>query len=164
MEVYRNDSIQFLTFQFEKRTRTDREHWLLDISSYASFQSAVDDLNHLNIDIDDDIFLCKQVSTTEYQFWEAYKISPDLDLIVKSYGKWNSSTMELNVTEISKPWRRKDLMGYHFLVTTQYSEPWITNLTDKSMSGSFGEIFTELKVSISYIATAYSILPLFLCS
>ena len=86
VEINKNSSIEYVKIAFEKRTRTDHESWLLDISNYESTEDAIADLNNLKIDIDDDIFVCKEISDTEIHFWEIYKISPELDLIVKFYG------------------------------------------------------------------------------
>ena len=91
-----------------KRTRKDKEYWLVDISALKTMENAKSMLADLALDIDDDVYTFKFVNNTFVDIWEIYKLKPENDLIVKKFGKWNLEIGLLS-TVISKWQRRKDL-------------------------------------------------------
>ena len=49
---------------YSLRTRTNQEHWLLDVSYWPSVNDAINDLEDLKLDLDDDLFLFSSTKTT----------------------------------------------------------------------------------------------------
>ena len=142
------ENIDFLRQVLDARKRTDMSFWMIDVSFYETLQKAYQDLNDLHIDIDDDFYLIKE-DLNEVDIWEIYKISPMLNITTIYYGNWtrtkpNESSLHLD--QETKAWRRHNLNGYHFKVTTQESKPYITELSKNLLQGIFGDIFEELKV------------------
>ena len=91
-----------------KRTRKDKEYWLIDISALKTMKNAKLMLDNLPLDIDDDVFTFKLVNNTFVDIWEIYKLNPENDLIFKKFGIWKLG-MGLFSTVMSKWQRRKDL-------------------------------------------------------
>ena len=91
-----------------KRTRKDKEYWLIDISALKIMENATLMLDDLPLDIDDNIYTFKLVNHTFVDIWEIYKIKPENNLIVKKFGIWKSE-MGLLSNVMSKWQRRKDL-------------------------------------------------------
>ena len=91
-----------------KRTRKDKEYWLIDISALKIMENATLMLDDLPLDIDDNIYTFKLVNHTFVDIWEIYKIKSENNLIVKKFGIWKSE-MGLLSNVMSKWQRRKDL-------------------------------------------------------
>ena len=91
-----------------KRTRKDKEYWLIDITALKTMENAKSMLDNLPLDIDDDVYTFKFVNKTFVDIWELYKLIPENDLIVKKFGIWKIG-MGLLSTVMSKWQRRKDL-------------------------------------------------------
>ena len=91
-----------------KRTRKDKEYWLIDISALKTMENAKLMLDNLPLDIDDDVFTFKFVNNTFVDIWEIYKLNPENELIVKKFGIWKLGIGLLS-TVMSKWQRRKDL-------------------------------------------------------
>ena len=73
---------------YSLRTRIDREYWLLDVSYWPSVNDAINDLEELKLDLDDDLFLYssnKRMNTSDgpvlkFIGWSVigYRISPSI--------------------------------------------------------------------------------------
>ena len=102
------------------RTRSDREYWLLDVSSLvignpdedSSLNNAIKNLKDLPLDLDDDLFFYSydHHSGDYISIWEFYEIHPSRPRKLKPYGQWNSNAeKQLSLTKESKWNRRRDL-------------------------------------------------------
>ena len=144
------ENIDVLRQVLDERKRTDTSFWIIDVSYYDTMQKAYQDLNDLHIDIDDDFYLIKE-DINKVDIWEIYKISPKLNITSNYHGNWTKQDESgLNLDQERKPWKRHNLNGYHFKVTTQESKPYITKLGNNSLHGIFGDVFEELKVNYRF--------------
>ena len=94
--------------KMRKRLRTNKEFWLIDISTLENIDNAELMLNSLQLDIDDDIFLYMFVNEDLANIWEIYKLVPQQDLIVRQLGIWTRQ-MGMDMTTLEKWQRRGDL-------------------------------------------------------
>ena len=144
------EKIKYLKHLLHYRSNSNKSFWLIDVSKYKGFVTAISELNFLTIDIDDDVFVF-QTLKDHIDIWEIYKVSEKSNITHNFYGNWTNNYVKTFVTiEESKPWRRRQLNGYNFKVTTQISKPYITEFDNNSMKGIFGEVFEELKVINQY--------------
>ena len=140
------EKIVYLRQLLNVRKRIDKSFWVIDISYYEKLQTAYQNLNHIHMDIDDDFYFIKQ-GFDKIDVWEIYKISPNHNISANYLGYWTKNNGSgLLLDQKTKAWRRRNLNGYHFKVTTKQSKPSITGYTKHSVSGIFGDIFEELKV------------------
>ena len=133
-------SIDYFVKLYSMRTRSDREHWLLDVSSLvnigiipdeendSSLNNAIENLKDLPLDLDDDLFFYSHdnhhhsnnnkkddnnLGAEFISIWEFYEIHPSRPRKLKPYGQWNSSAeKQLSLTKESKWNRRRDLEVY----------------------------------------------------
>lgn len=103
LHVFIIGNVASLEAKLNARTRANREFWLIDVTPLQS----MDLLQNLTLDIDDDIYLYHWKDDI-YHVQEAYKLSPELDLIVKNFGNW-SMQKGLEITHLNKWERRGDL-------------------------------------------------------
>ena len=127
-------SINYFVKLYSMRTRSDREYWLLDVSSLvignpdedSSLNNAIKNLKDLPLDLDDDLFFYSydqhhhsnnnnkeddNLGGGDYiSIWEFYEIHPSRPRKLKPYGQWNSNAeKQLSLTKESKWNRRRDL-------------------------------------------------------
>ena len=105
---------------------------------------------NLTLDLNDDFFWFKFTNQSHVNIWEAYKISNEKELIVSDIGFWSQE--KGIVLKIVEKWiRRKNLHGHYFKVATLEDKPYVelikSNITGFEMSGIFGDVFCDLKVS-----------------
>ena len=98
--------------QFKKlyalRTRTDKEFWLLDISSIIDEPNEILNTFHdLPLDIDDDLYLYKR-NTNSLSIWEFYEINSSVPRKILHYAAWVTET-GLRIKNTSKWSRRKNM-------------------------------------------------------
>ena len=141
------EKVDFLRQLINVRKPTDKSYWIIDISYYETFQKACQNLNDLHIDIDDEFYLIKE-DFDKIDIWEIYKISPNLNISANYHGYWTKQNDSgLYIDQKTKGWRRSNLNGHHFKVSTTISKPFITEISKHSLLGVFGDLFEELKVS-----------------
>ena len=146
--VNTKENIDYLRHSLNIRKRTDKSFWMIDISSFETIQKAYQDLNDLQIDIDDDFYLMKE-DFDKIDIWEIYKISPKFNISANYHGYWTKQNDSgLHLDQETKAWRRHNLNGYHFKVTTLVSKPYTNEINIHSLQGIFGDVFEELKVHI----------------
>ena len=68
--------------------------------------------------------------------WELYKIGPTLPIQRNNIGHWTDSE-GLKFTKIHKWYRRSNLFGYNFEITTLVEAPYITKIKVDSKTGEF---------------------------
>ena len=106
-----NQSSNTFKTWFNKRLRTNREHWLIDISNWNSIKNFKNDMKDLQLDLDDDLFLYKNESGIIH-LYEAYNINQNFETKIKEYGNWFSSE-GLVLTQQDK-WRRRSQLEVIF--------------------------------------------------
>ena len=103
-----NQSIEILENEMKRRTRKDKEVWYIDISSLETILNAQSMLQGLPLDIDDDIFLFMFIDGESAKIWEAYRLAPETNIIIRDFGRWTRET-GLKLTTLKKWQRRGDL-------------------------------------------------------
>ena len=94
---------------FDQRNDLDKEHWLLDISSWTNEKEFAYEVNDIKLDLDDDVFLFETNETSEtIRIWEFYQIHSSIPETILKYGHWTPK-FGLNVETSSKWRRRRDL-------------------------------------------------------
>ena len=86
------ESIKLLEKNIKRRTRINKEFWLIDISALESIENAEFSLVNLYSDLDDDFFLFMPFNRDAIKIWEAYKIDPTTDLILREIGFWDKAS------------------------------------------------------------------------
>ena len=117
-ELNLDKSIGHFINLYSLRSRTNREYWLLDVSYWSSVNDAINDLEDLQLDLDDDLFLYFSTKRTNnageknnhelFSIWEFYEIHPTLPRKILQYGNW-SSVEGLALTKVNKWVRRRNL-------------------------------------------------------
>ena len=102
-------SIKMLESLISKRTRLNKEFWMVDISALKNLENTELMLNGLELDIDDDILLYKAMET-KVMVWEAYRFNPSTDIIIKEIASWMESMEGLDMVGLDKWKRRGNLM------------------------------------------------------
>lgn len=64
---------------FESRTYSNVDSWLINITLLNEIPESF--LEDLNLDLDDEVTLFKNIDENEIEFWEIYKISREKELI-----------------------------------------------------------------------------------
>ena len=104
------ESFAFFKSIMKQRVRTNRETWLVDVSSLEN----LDLFNSLPLDIDDDIIVYDQ-SGLGTKMWEVYKIDASYDIKRNDIGSYTKET-GLEMNPIDKWKRRSDLTVNSLLI------------------------------------------------
>ena len=107
MEKDQNQSLDLLKNIFDRRLKSDREIWLIDASTFESVKNAQENINTLNLDIDDDVYVCFKLNGT-FSIFEAYKRRDGYPIIMNLLGFW-SLEHGLKLNDMGKWERRRDL-------------------------------------------------------
>ena len=90
------------------RTWTDKEFWLLDISSMNSEPKKMQNIFHdLPLDLDDDLYLFKS-NVNSLSIWEFYEINSSVPRKILYYATWAIET-GLRIKNTKKWSRRKNM-------------------------------------------------------
>ena len=152
-EDYLEETVSDFMNIFNNRSRSRVEQWFLDISNIESPHNI---LKNLKADIDDDFYLYESGTSTLISISEAYKPQDNLPLKVLNYGSWDDNRRSLNIRNLEKWKRRRDLSGVHFGVNAMTAKPYITEMRPKvnkteefEIFGYFAEIFFTLQVKFT---------------
>ena len=104
-------SIQMLMYQIHRRSRSNKEFWLIDLGALGSLDNAELMLSSLRLDLDDDILAFLFTKDDMAYLWEIYKLSPEKYLMVKELGTWKRDK-GFDLTSLDKWKRRGNLMVY----------------------------------------------------
>ena len=142
---------------FNKRQRTNREYWLLDISYGNSVQEVKSDLKNIDLDLDDDLYWYKS-SGENIDLYEVYRIHKDFDIKILPFGNWTAVSNNLILPNLEKWTRRSNLEGANFRVVSLVSNPYITEMIpigpDRfTMKGMFAEVFFALQSVLNFTFT-----------
>ncbi len=105
-----SQSFEHLKLITESRTRGDQESWLIDVTPLDSVNDALDLWSSMKLDLDDDFYLVMFQNQSYGKIWEAYKVSPDQDLITNELGLWQLKEGIQMTTSLDKWQRRGNLM------------------------------------------------------
>ena len=112
---------------FAQRERTNKEYWLLDITSLSALKAETKDrLDNLKLDFDDDLFWF-EYSNKGIELYEAYRIHEDFDITVKPYGSWSIDT-GLTLPMYNKWIRRKDMQGAKLKIQALVYPPYYNEM------------------------------------
>ena len=112
---------------FAQRERTNKEYWLLDITSLSALKAETKDrLDNLKLDFDDDLFWF-EYSNKGIELYEVYRIHEDFDITVKPYGSWSIDT-GLTLPMYNKWIRRKDMQGAKLKIQALVYPPYYNEM------------------------------------
>ena len=112
---------------FDQRERTNKEYWLLDITSLSALKAETKDrLDNLKLDFDDDLYWF-EYSNKGIELYEVYRIHEDFDITVKPYGSWSNDT-GLTLPVYNKWVRHKDMQGATLKVMLKEYPPYINEM------------------------------------
>ena len=143
---------------FDQRERTNKEYWLLDITSLSTLTK--DRLNDLKLDFDDDL-LWFEYSNKGIELYEAYRIHEDFDITVKPYGSWSIDT-GLTLPMYNKWIRRKDMQGAKLKAVNIVYPPYVNEMIPTGSPGEFtmnggmyADLFSALQsvLNFTYVLT-----------
>ena len=121
---------------FAQRERTNKEYWLLDITSLSALKAETKDrLDNLKLDFDDDLFWF-EYSNKGIELYEAYRIHEDFDITVKPYGSWSIDT-GLTLPMYNKWIRRKDMQGAKLKIQALVYPPYYNEMIPTDSPGEF---------------------------
>lgn len=107
-------------------------------------------LDDLEMDIDDQVYLCEEMGNNDVNLYEAYKIRQSEPTSILKYGNWTvDGGLQVSNQEIWQ--RRSDLGGIQFQVATLLSAPYVTKMEPNNVTGSyemegmFAEVFYALQ-------------------
>ena len=137
---------------YSSRKRSDKEYWMLDVSS---IENVFDELQDLSLDLDDDLYLYskKFSSSGVISIWEFYEIHSSVPRKLLAYGNWNSVNGLFVFDEVK--WnRRKNLDGLSlrlvcapFSIYTISMNPINSAGDEFDMNGMFADFWFNLQVS-----------------
>ena len=137
---------------YSSRKRSDKEYWLLDVSS---IENVFEELQDLSLDLDDDLYLySKNMSSSGViSIWEFYEIHSSVPRKLLDYGNWNSVNGLFIIDEVK--WnRRKNLEGLSlrivcmpFSIYTISMNPINSAGDEFDMNGMFADFWFNLQVS-----------------
>ena len=140
---------------FDQRERTNKEYWLLDITSLSKIKAETkDSLDNLKFDFDDDLFWFAY-SNKGIELYEAYRIHEDFGITVKPYGSWsidNGLTLPMH----NKWIRRKDMQGAKLKVMNEVYPPYVNEMIptgipgEFTMKGMYADLFHALQSVLNF--------------
>ena len=139
---------------FNQRTRTNKEFWLLDITSLNKINKSTNDkLQKLKLDLDDDLFWYAY-SNRGIELYEVYRIHDEFDIKVVPFGFWTIDNGMSSPTD-GKWRRRRNMEGANIKVVTELYAPYITQMIpigpDKfEVKGMYAEIFFTLQSILNF--------------
>ena len=110
---------------YDKRTRSDHEFWIMDISSFAQYGGG--SLEDLKLDLDDDFYVySNNAAVRQIDIFEVYRIHRDFAVSILPYGNWTKeSSTPLKINRATKWERRRNLQVLLQINHNMYSR-WIT--------------------------------------
>ena len=147
-----NSKVDIFIDLYSSRKRSDKEYWLLDVSS---IKNVFEELHDLSLDLDDDLYLysINVLSSGIISIWEFYEIHWSLPRKLLTYGNWNSVN-GLFIADKVKWNRRKNLDGLSlrivcmpFSIYTISMNPINSAGDEFDMNGMFADFWFNLQVS-----------------
>ena len=147
-----NSKVDIFIDLYSSRKRSDKEYWLLDVSS---IKNVFEELHDLSLDLDDDLYLysINVLSGGIISIWEFYEIHSSLPRKLLTYGNWNSVN-GLFIADKVKWNRRKNLDGLSlrivcmpFSIYTISMNPINSAGDEFDMNGMFADFWFNLQVS-----------------
>ena len=118
---------------------------------YCPFTENIkESFNNLTLDLDDDVYFYHSNTDGTIAVSEGYKISEEFDISFQKIGSW-SQTYGLKISEPNKAFRRKDLQGKNFILSTNHYGGFLVIVNDTLLDGFYGLLVETLKVKNIYI-------------
>ena len=140
---------------FMYRQRYNKEPWILYTKLSIEDVSAL--LEKAKLDLDDEIYVAIE-DQDMVNIWEIYKINNETMIESISLGHWSESK-GLDLTQVHKWYRRRDLKGHHFLTTSLVETPFTSKIelspfTGKyEIEGSFADLLHSLRDIMNFTYT-----------
>lgn len=150
------ESMNYLYSCLDYRKRSDKEPWVV-YAHDTEVMKAAQDLAKAKLDLDDNIIMAIH-NTDMVELYEFYKISIETPIQYNDIGTWSPKD-GLKLTSMPKWYRRKNLKGHHFKVTTLAETPFTSRLeynqnTDIwEIEGSFPDLLDTLAVTMNFTYT-----------
>ena len=141
---------------FMHRQRYDKEPWIL----YTKL--AIEDVTRLlekaRLDLDDEIYLAIEDQNMMVDIWEIYKIHNEAMIESINLGHWGEG-QGLDLTQVHKWYRRRNLKGHHFMTTSLVETPFTSKIELNPMTGkyeiegSFADLMHSLRDIMNFTYT-----------
>lgn len=118
----------------QSRQRVHKEPWLL-FSNDPSMDLVLEKLSPAKLDLDDEVIVALE-NSTDYHLHEVYKISSNRSIQTNIFGHW-TPLKKLEVTQVPKWYRRRNLQGHHFSLTTLVETPMTSSMKFNQSIGSY---------------------------
>ena len=132
--MYHPEVNDYIIDCFNQRERFHKEPWVLYTTN--ELNALILGLECASLDLDDDVFVVQDFKNATIKLWEIYKISNSSGIKVNEVGSW-SVIDGLQVSNVHKWYRRKNLQQHHFLTTTLAETPFTTKLELNPLSGKY---------------------------
>ena len=119
---------------FKHRQRFHREPWVF--YSHIEIKDLINELGAAPFAWDDDVLVAHDFKNESIELWEIYKISNNSGTQFNKVGSW-SVIDGLEMTNVHKWYRRKNLQQHHFLTTTLAENPFTTKLELNTLTGKY---------------------------
>ena len=81
---------------YSSRKNSNEEFWLLDVTYWSSINNIIEPLQHLKLDLDDDLYLyfptenaLNIIDKKQFSIWEYYEIHYSRPRKILPYGNWS---------------------------------------------------------------------------
>ena len=89
-----DDSIGNFIDLYSSRKNSNKEYWLLDISSWSSMNDVLEDLQSSKLDLDDDFYMYSlNVNEKIIGIWEYYEVHYSRPRKLLPYGNWSEEVL-----------------------------------------------------------------------
>lgn len=152
------ESMPYLFACLNYRKRSDKEPWVF-YAVDTEVMKLADDLVEAKLDLDDNIITAiHNTDMDAVELYEFYKVSMSTPIQYNYLGTWSSKD-GLKMTTVPKWYRRKDLKGHHFQVTTLAETPFTSRLEYNKntgiweIEGSFPDLLNTLATTMNFTYT-----------
>ena len=141
---------------FMYRQRYNKEPWIL--YTKLEIEDVTKLLEKAELDLDDEIYVAIEDSNMLVNIWEIYKISNETMIESINLGSWRQAK-GLDLTQVHKWYRRRNLKGHHFLTTSLVETPFTSKIELNPMTGkyeiegSFADLMHSLRDIMNFTYT-----------
>ena len=131
--------------------------WFIYVNFTTNIQEISKELKNAPLDFDSN-FIVALNQEDQITLWELYKIGPTLPIQSINIGQW-TETKGLIFTKIHKWYRRRNLLGHTFEITTLVEAPYITKIEFDSktgkcnMEGSYADLLNLYAKTLNFTYT-----------
>ena len=123
-----NEHIEHVLNCFKQRKRSYKETWLLYFDDDTSIKNVVGLFENRNavMDFDDDFIIGLNMNNVVH-LWELYRVGKNTTIQFNKIGQF-SGNEQLELTSETKWYRRRNMKGHHFLMTSLPEAPFLTKV------------------------------------